>query len=838
MGKSRNDLNSTAKDYDPKRKKKNKIKSFSELLYNEALIEINSGLKVDNLYEKFELLIKQIIIPPPIRIETTVQHDFILEPMLKEYLETTQELRNLIRSTRKKMELWRHQSGYLEDLERLLGRSLIRTSTLNNKIGKTYTLIKERIELISPVNITPSQLDEAKIKLKFTIEQSLLSFCTIDLSDNTDPYRVFFIQQLTNFAKILIDYLDKSNIGLNHKTVANLDKHLKKHLGSKDILQRLFNDTRPQPIREIHIDALIAELFLIERITPGNNELKRQLAAIHHLISKISALPIRRLKDFKTLLSTEQAQHLEIINLYTAIEQQLIKLNTMIEAVLSLFPIEDVFFQDDVKNAQFLLNQLRASQSELLLIKQVYERNKDQFNLLQLTSKNLVKQISTQYHVFQKLDKLKKQVETHELEAQREIGLLDITYCSRRFALISKIRDTIHIIKTSVQSEILQTHAVAIAASEQLYQWLSDSALKHDLKSVKEQSERCINQLEQLIHEYKVELKVIWGKNIRSMFLREIPEPVIDKNSPISYISRLLNSYCTPWQMRTFSHSNPLKEPSNELNNAASNQLSSLIWHYSQLDEMKGTQLIQWISSIETDYKSTQATIARIMGLLPKADIIERRLMSKTYRASIDILKTLSTEFTRIFSFHYTEINKIKKPNPKIVQLKEDLVSLVKNQKLNQKSTELLNRLDIKLAPLFQMFIDFKYLNSQYINTEVDHCQNDLYIRSLCKIALDAMKNSLIAKSSKGLENKNPFTLWIRDNILKEILKYYDANQDEITPYISSLAPYIDCKDFCWAKLCRSEIIVHPASSGPRFFTSAQQIPATNPSDNLKHRVL
>lgn len=724
--------------------------------------------RIDSLYLQLEQFVQDMPSFRPVAIPKVIQQDFILKPIVPDYHHTLEERDKLISSAQKKMRIWHDQSGYHADLEKLLVNALKTLTELDNKLIHLYPKIRDRLRLIAPQSLTSQHLVAAKEQLKDSLECFLLSFCSIDLSDNNCPHTQLCKEQMRDFIKELIGDLYKPELCLNQNTVKQLDLHLRQHLNVLSIPERIFTGAREQSIKHTDVGALIKDLMSMEPAHFNVLKAARQLLELYNLSAKIEGYPIHKLIEFSTLVSSQKAQDKEINQLTEVLERNLNDTYAALNNELSPFVGYAHPNNSRVKNARTLLQQIELKRNQLSVMTIQFKKEMQHCELLHTPLRGLDHITSKQQKFLLELNHLLKQSIIHSNEAQQHIDLLKEHYKECRCDLSYQLEKAISQAKSALQNQTSCSHDEEIAQIELMLPWVNDFANKSDLVSVETRTKHRVRQLEQLVQDFKNDLKVYWATVIRAFLDPALPADLIKQNTELKYASILLSSHKMTWKNPDLHKLNPLKPLLEEFTRMFDKQISELIDEFSFLHQVREEHLHSWIKSMQQQSEIMELIMSKRTDLLLKAEFIEKRLASKAYLTSIQSIKILEAAFIKIFDAHIdSAIAQNKNHSQKLSDLKQNPYAVIRRTIMSKESAALLNLVDNRLTLLFYLHAQLIFLNEQYTCRNTELCSDEGYGRNLYKIATDG--DEMLVTMEK---RNNQFVGWVRDAILKPLQQY------------------------------------------------------------------
>ncbi|KTD57793.1 hypothetical protein [Legionella shakespearei] len=724
--------------------------------------------RIDSLYLKLEQCIQTMPSFLPVVIPNALRQDFILKSAIPDYHQAIEERDRLISTAQKKMRIWHDQSGYHTDLEKLLVHTLNTLTELESKLVFLYPKIKERLNLIAPQSLTPQHLTTAQEQFKNSLECFLLSFCSIDLSDNNCAHTQLCKNQMGAFSKELIGDLYKPEMCLNPDSVKKLDLHLRQHLSLLSIPERIFTGAREQSIKPTEIEPLIKDLIAAQPAHFNAIKAARQLAELYNLIAKIEAYPIHQLIEISTLASSQKAQDREINQRYEMLERALNDIYVALNRELSLFTGYTHRTNSRVKNARTLLHQIELNRNQLSVLMTEFKKEVEQCESLHTPLQRLDHLTSKQQNFLQQLKDMQQQMVTQSEEVQQHIEILQEHYRDCRFDLSHQLQTAITQTRLALQNQTPSLHEEEIAQIEQLLPWINDFANQCDLSSLETRTKYRISQLEKLVRDFKNDLKVYWATVIRAFLAPDMPADLIKQGTELKYTSILLHSYKMTWQNAELNKLNPFKPLLEEFGRLADKQISDLIDEFSFLSQTKEEYLHSWIIAMQQHSEITQLIVSKRTDLLCNAEFIEKRLASKPYLTCVQSMKILEAAFIKIFNANIDfAISQNKNWSQKLSDLKQHPYAVIRRTIMSKESAALLNLVDNRLMLLFHLHTKLGFLNEEYINRNTELCSDEAYAHHLFKIAAEG-DELLVAMEKRN----NQFVGWVRDTILQPLQQY------------------------------------------------------------------
>jgi hypothetical protein len=746
--------------------------------------------RIDSLYLKLEQCIQNMPSFIPVSIPKALQQDFILKSIVPDYHHTIEERDRLIHTAQRKMRIWHDQAGYHSDLEKLLVNAPLTLTELNSKLVLLYPKIKDRLLLIAPQSVALEHLAAANEQLKDSLECFLLSFCSIDLSDQNCAHTQFCKNQMGGFIKELIGDLYKPEMGLNHSSVKRLALHLRQHLSLLSVPERIFTGAREHAISHTEIGSLIQDLFTTEPAHFHAKNAAKQLAELYNVIAKIEAYPIHQLIEVSTLASSKKAQDKEINQRYEMLERNLNDMYAALNSELSPFACYMPRTDSQVKNARSLLQQITLNHNQLSELIAEFKKEVEQCESHYTPLRRLDYLTSKQQKLLQQLKDVQKHIVAQSEEVQHHIELLKEHYRDCRFDLSHQLQTAITQTRLALQNQTPNPHEDEIVQVELMLPWVNDFANRCDLSSIETRTRHCISQLEKLVRDFKNDLKVHWANVIRAFLDPGMPADLIKQSTDLKYASIVLNTHKVTWKNPQLSKVNPFKPLLEEFGHLADKQISDLIDEFSFLNQTKEEHLHRWITAMQQQSEITQLIVSKRTDLICNAECVEKRLASKSYLTCVQSIKILEAAFIKILNANADfAISHNKNWSQKLLDLKQNPYAVIRHTIMSKESAALLNLVDIRLMLLFQLHTRLVFLNEEYINRNTELCSDEAYAHQLFKIAV-AGDESLMAMEIRN----NQFVGWLRDTILKPLQQYNlpPAHSRFFTPAKDELTTQLD----------------------------------------------
>lgn len=714
----------------------------SSELNSEGNIELTH--QVDRLFSEFQTIIQSIKPHPCIELNERNTKDVILSSLISELIQAEQERKQLISYTKKRMEVCRPHVGYMQELNKILSNSINTLIELNENIINLSLKIVDRNNLISPEELKAQHLIDALNELNTTLDQFLLTFLVINVTDKTNPDTVFFNEQLNGFIQNITESLNNKSLGLNKHAIAQLDSHLRRHLGI-------------------------------------------QLAGIYDLIAKIRSIPITEIKNFDTLRTSEKEQNLQIEKQHADLILFLEGISASLQSELSLFIESNYVNTNEFKNAQLTLTAFHQTVSELSILIEDYTNKHKFIDRIPSPIKRLAEFTSLQQMTLKTIKELQEKTRKQHIEAQSLFVKLEEHYLYERSSYIKQMSDNLYQTKCALKIHNPQVAIEEITRIENQLNALKSTNERPTLNRLHTKLKNDSKQLNEYIYDIKSELKITWAKKIASHFSDKGVTHFISVHIAFIQLHSLLKDSVTPYRLPNLSKGNPFLESLKNFTDQSNIDLERLFKTYSKLNNSTGNQLEYWIKEMSTSFNNLHESLEERDYLEQDAIVIEKRMQTKAYITSLSIINNLDAEFLRIVYSHIDGAITKGDGNNQLAKIKEDPTQYVSQSILSKESETVLNQIDLRLVKLFNIRRDFQALNNKYINADLTLYSDEKYIKHLFKITINHLQNDSMEDISKDVGKGSSIVFWIRTHVLKPLLQCHYVAKDYIDPYLGYL---------------------------------------------------
>ncbi|QBR83519.1 hypothetical protein E3983_03585 [Legionella israelensis] len=752
-----------------------------------------------------------------LEIESYLAQDHQLKTLLEIHHQKIQRLNAIIESTNRKISHWQGQSGYYEQLKKDLESNLKELPKLEYEHTELKELIEQRLQIIAPELDDLDELYhyfiESQIKLQDTIEKYLKGFSDIQLVDQESAESQFFIQKLKDEIEIIQSLLNKKILGLDKNSVEELGTRLLNHLNIKTnlVLPQTFKplNTKEAPVltralfpntqapstiqpeqssirppessieseennKKEEVSGIFSAFASLgttvktkvekyqqqrseEKQLKEKQQLKEKIASVYHALSIIQSLPVNEsVSYFK-----KKAEELELQKKIKENSEEIT--NTLqvwiknYEDSLALFNNTRLVSDKEVKSAKKLLSELQVLQEEI----PVLDSSKIQKPTSEMSSNDRLECLSLNIQVLsdhkEKLNGFMQRVKDKEKTVKETQKQLQKQYINARKNL-----------KDAVDKKLLEAQSALAAINNKTHDEEIEKLKNTALLIVDFSKQESLSVYETAANESIATL---------NQFIKEVKNQLLKTYSPIN---RNVQEYAE-FDMPSLHPANPFREDLQSSIDECINKATDLNKHFITLQEISGNEYSKWIKTFKSKCDTVEKAISKRMITSVKATEIERRIKTKSYQESLNIIELLNGEISRITQ-KYLPVA-LKRTSGEI---KEELEKIQDDFTLNRTllSEAALNRLDPRLKTLTKLRQDFQDLNASYITKElpVTRHNNELiipmyaaksddkkYHEHLQKRVEEQLDNDHMEIYSEGKRLK--LVQWIRINLIKPLWK-------------------------------------------------------------------
>jgi len=649
--------------------------------------------------------------------------------------------------------------------------------------------------------------------LQNTLEYFLLSLYTLQLNEQTEAEKSCKEQIAQFIEELKLSLNCKQNI-LNLKAVHALDSELKHYLTA--------NPNNPPDI-----EALILNLF--PQRTPFNKQSAAlQVRSLYNLIAQIEAFPLNKIKNLNALVSCEQNQAKAIQHAKADIQSLISRLELSLQQPIYLFSGMAYYVQAPYGKVCELYKELNHFILHLNSIISDYDKRLLQANQIYPSADRLDYITLQQHTILQQLMKLTTELKLKESKAEKYMAKLDEEYQSARQRFSHELARELDAMQSVLHLQNpkdmnFKTNDLLIE-HEKILSWLRNSTIKPGLNLLKCDKERSIAQLQTHVKAFKADLKVKWANSI-ALLLTENSHHLFLPETDFKEILSLLRSH-VPYRMPILHTDNPYSHSRANLIKQTNHYLPQIIEEFALLQHCPTARLPKWLNKMHCINQVINELLNRLITAKRHADIIEVRMAGSPFRTSLSILNTLDKEFIRILRAHIDEaIGKSTDPSL-FLGIKNNPALLLTGSFLDQKNTNALNQIDLRLVKLLKISAQFKALNKHYVNDGLELCSDKEYLNSLFKITLSNLQNDSMEDFSKTCSSKRAtLYYWIRVNILKPLIDYHFKTKNYLDPYFAHLLNYLT--------LGNNISLTYSRTSSSRFFKPVHKTPLGSKTERL-----
>ncbi|CDZ77034.1 hypothetical protein BN59_01313 [Legionella massiliensis] len=654
-----------------------------------------------------------------------------------------------------------------------LNAAIKKLSNLNKEKSALQDLILSKQKRIIPTESSVAELkhclEQDKHNLRDKLELFLSVFSILDLRDREDSDNSYFIEKLQNFIEIISQDLQADGIPINHKPVAKFSQEMQQHIGEKLKWHLLGKDDK----KSISMDAIAH--FLNELFKPSQDDLsepsigqrlfnifdsssiekaqvetlKKQIIALRTLTDKIQQFPISEIKDHHTLKTVQIEQDKETAR---KVEQLQISINNSIENLRSKLALMSNKFTsyEEVEHGRKILNSLEQFKSRLAISFDEYNQKIERLLTIESPFERLGEVTNLQESFLRDLASFEKEFKAadglNSLAVKAQLSLLSL-YNTEKSKLIHDLRSSINNARAAL-------------------------GVYHQDEEIKEK----------LAAEHKVLEDIIASDQSQSLFKIEfdISFKITALQGQVQMVRAKIKDDCRPTvgeinnQLRAFNASalsahNPFITVLGEKQNLASQEATRLNDEFNALDQRPATELLTSVRKLEDAVTQAEKHLQQRNSMLTKALIIQRRMESKEYKMSLRLIVKLQEEFVRLLD--ETHIKAAIKNHPDDQQALEELrqnpQALFQGNNLSKEQVDLLDKVDLRLNKLKAIANDFKLMNNNYINRNLDLLGDERYGNLLLSKVEAHIHNSQMEHFSDG--KRSDFVQWLRTNILKPV---------------------------------------------------------------------
>lgn len=637
----------------------------------------------------------------------------------------------------------------ISELQRTIGL-LKETNQQRNELAEK---ILAREALVYPPELDPAVLEQlmltAKIALKKQFETFLLTFCVIDVNNKDDKDTPFFVKNLLQFTNELKQKFQKYPAIVHSGALDKLHDQLLMHLGEKK--RFLLLRTALSKMEAKDISALSNELLDVALPPKIDRQMySKAIAAYYNLTAFIDGFPIQSIKNYHVLKEINVQEHLQILSKEKMILSDIDALTEGLSEYFHLLP-EVLGEHGPWKSARKLLGELETFRSEVENEAGPYgeEREKilelvsplDRVHQLASLQEKRLDQIANRTKILIELQKqaapliqmLKQQFEEKKKGLRQRLNdeLVDAE------AALRFIQSTPELTFNEQETSEFKS---AVELATKLMSTVAES--KENLFKLRRETDVAINQLKSQTEQVKEKLKahITPCFNKANALYENYPYPLLDEDNPLQFSLKK-------------AHEN-LKKTLGTLDRA-----------FAGLDTLQGSEFKEWANRWKLGETRFISAFEHYQQKILDAMEIERRLKTKTYKTSCEILAKLETEFERLTQKYIDQaIHKTSNEN-ELAQLQQ-LKSLPKLPLVECKKT-LMDRVDPRLHTLASMHAEFRGINQDYINENVRLSQDETYFSELKASADKHFRNNNMEKLSDGIRHK--WVQFLRINVFKPL---------------------------------------------------------------------
>ncbi|ASQ46626.1 hypothetical protein [Legionella clemsonensis] len=772
--------------------KKKKRKAKPVVIENLPLVSTESPYS-----EKIELLIKNLEslaaeeFPIP-QMDIEIQQDFTLKPLLTAFKRQTALVHNLFMQARGEINRCIHETGYHEILVKHIEGLTAEIQYINEDLKNIQAAVHDRHAFLTLPTTHPEKCTEffidSQLKLQNTLEGFLNNFSALRIERRQDVVSQGIRANLVSFIGELPRDFNTIHSLVDSSVIEALRVKCLQHLGERTGFLNFRIVIKP--LESYEIIYLVTNLFTKNSIQ-DLAILKRQFAAIHHMIAKVQAFPIQTINNYINLQDEIEKKNRQLHKEYHSIQDQITSgLLPELQEYLALFalllpaPASVIKAKETIRGLQELSQELERFfiqvNNEELKQYEVTTSLKRKFtnapkqglpvwdNLEQMVIHLSKIQIRKQQDL-DTLNDLQKRFEHLKKVTLESIHFLNIEYESQKTTIENELHEALIDTKAALnfqyQHDALSAEVIKSKIQEKLattYDFLLTLPKSNTpLQSLLFRKETLLSKLRGYVTESKEALKIQLTPSLNQIHL-----------GFSSYQSPLLTSF------------NPFNAELQQDENKASEALQTMNSIYHELDITSGRNLQNWFNRLENQGNIVHELVIKRNKTCTNALQIEHRLKTQAYRTSVVILKALQEEFWRIMRAYFPNAIALH-PNDEKLQAIDDIIDATSDINLEW-SKETLDKIDPRLFVLSSIYRDFHRINNRYINTNLFLHSDQTYLQEL----IDKVEVHLHNDHMEALSNaKRPLLVqWIRIYILRslqaighQLLTYW--KQDESLRY-------------------------------------------------------